>query len=125
MKNFYSFLLVCILALGAYVPQAVAGTLTLTDSADIRDAQALDDALGNVSSAVTGCMDMGRNNTQCQCENLDIIHEFNGLYKETIVLHPDWKEQSIYYQKPNGQGVTIMFSALRRQSEAIDNLVCE
>ncbi len=125
MKYISTFLIVCVLFLGGFGTPSVAETLTLTDSTDIRDAEELDSALDDVSSSVTACMEGGKGNTQCQCENIDIIYDFNNLYKETVVRHPNWIGQAIYYTKPSGQGVTIMFSALQRQSEAIDDLVCE
>lgn len=100
------------------------GVITLTDSDDINDAMMISNSIDNVSSAVTSCMSRGENNTDCQCRNRGKINNFVRIYEDVMDDHPEWYDQAVYYEKPNGVGVTTMFGALQNQVDAFSDLDC-
>jgi len=64
----------------------------------IEDAKSLSAVTGIMSKSVMKCMDTGKDNKKCVCENLDKLENIEKLYNSLLTKHPEWKGKMLYYE---------------------------
>lgn len=76
-----------------------------------------------ISSAVLGCLDAGREHSECMCENKAMISHFTETVNDLFVSCPELKGQDLVtFKAPDGVQVTQSLAGIRKQTEM--KLVC-
>lgn len=91
--------------------------ITLTESSQITDANALQNAVDRVSEKVMECIDKQlAPPDQCFCRYPTELSNFKKKYELAIRRNPEWQNATVYWSA-EGTGFNLVFSALRRQIE--------
>lgn len=93
-------------------------SIALTSSDEIEAATNISNSLAVVSKNVSSCMEAGKDNLACKCENKESIHQLNELVNAAIKAYPYWA--NIKTVKFNGR--TLFLTGLRKQ--ATESLEC-
>ncbi len=98
-------------------------TIEVTAPKDVKEVQALNNALGTLSEQVTACINAGRKPETCQCNYPQELTSLRKGYESLIKQHPNWKDQLLSYQYLNKEGRnisgTLVLQNLRRQIETL------
>jgi len=64
----------------------------------LEDAKSLSKATDIMSKNVMKCMDTGKDNKKCICENLDKLENIEKIYTDLLKKHPEWKGKMLYFE---------------------------
>ena len=94
-------------------------TITLDNSAQIADANALQKAIDEVSEKVMECVEKKlASANRCFCLYPIELSEFKKKYEMVIQRNPDWQNAIVHWStEEEATGFNLVFPALRRQVE--------
>ncbi len=130
MKVFLVVFLSVVFVSHAYAEERIeVDPIELSNLEDIEDAEMLSANLDTAVQHVMACMDEGKDNIVCQCENIDLLRAFQEKLRSTLDKHPEWAGQDIFYKQRDEEGimragVSTSFTGLENQSKMIDELKC-
>lgn len=89
----------------------------LYDPVEIKAALQIHSSLMAIGRKISSCSDSGKKHSLCLCENRKEISNFNKTVNNALKKHSRWLNyKSVNFKKPNGVGVTIRPSALKKQA---------
>jgi len=99
------------------ISNAASNESTLYDPVEIKAALEVHTSLMNVAKKISSCSDSGKKHSVCLCENKEELSKFNKTAIAALEKHPRWlRYKSIKFKKPNGVGVIIRPSSLKKQA---------
>jgi len=107
------FLFVSRMGYAAHVEQTEI--IQLTNLEDIRHASTMDDAIVQLSSKVTECVERKlAPASECFCLYPQELSRVRSTYESTLRQHPDWKSKTVSYTQ-DGRTYAVSFDGLSRQ----------
>ena len=99
---------------------ALAGqNVKIKDPAMVADLSALSADMNAIAHAVVGCMQGGKSNTACICENREKIAHFNGSVKRLFAKYPALKKDHfVHFNVSNSQTVNLNLGGIRKKADS-------
>jgi len=95
-----------------------AGTYLINDSEMLFNLVEVQEEVDFISSAIMGCLDSGRDQRECMCDNKGMMAHFSATVKELFKKHPELKNQDLVeFKDPGGMHVTQSLDGFRKQAE--------
>lgn len=100
---------------------AAVSTVELKNPKDIQDAMAMQNALNNLNSKAIVCIDKKlAPMAECSCLYPTELSQAKQVFKNTIELHPNWKDKNIFWVidgSPHSTFYNISFIGYKRKFE--------